>query len=241
MYVWLGHQMIIRLRLLDSQMSANIVRLHGTWKSGGNDAPGCYYVTGIRLACNRGCVRSITNRFEGVPIVCAMSRRNGSLDALDSASEGLLDSTARSQLRPDLGNSESGPSRILINRIPSNLAEWFRNKESFESSESLESEDSSDTPETVRNFLLKQSEEWDREWTRKAIARGDIRPRKVSGVQHFPPGYGIGAALVSVEEYKRIQQAWIEEQRRKSQEEEKDPEEDSLMCSDQGDKDPKDT
>ncbi|EOY26380.1 Uncharacterized protein TCM_027902 [Theobroma cacao] len=114
-------------------------------------------------------------------------------------------------------------------------------EESFENSESLESEDSSDTSETVRNFLLKQSEEWERECTRKAIARGDIHPRKVSGVRHFPLGCGIGAALVSVEEYKRIQQAWIKEQRRKSQEEEEDPKEDPSMCPDQDDENPKDT
>ncbi|EOY19366.1 Uncharacterized protein TCM_044456 [Theobroma cacao] len=59
--------------------------------------------------------------------------------------------------------------------------------------------------------------------------------RKVSGVRHFPSGCGRNAAPVSDEEYRRIQQAWIEEQRRKSQEKE-----DPLMCPDQDNEEPKD-
>ncbi|EOY21677.1 Uncharacterized protein TCM_013758 [Theobroma cacao] len=50
--------------------------------------------------------------------------------------------------------------------------------------------------------------------------------RKVSGVRHFPPGCGRNAAPVSDEEYRRIQQAWIEEQRKKKSQEEENPKED---------------
>ncbi|EOY20290.1 Uncharacterized protein TCM_045720 [Theobroma cacao] len=85
---------------------------------------------------------------------------------------------------------------------PSSPESADRNKESFESSEKFESESSSDTPKTAKDFLLKQPKEYHREWARKAIAR-----------------------KVSYKECRRIQQAWIEEQRRKSQEEE-NPEED---------------
>ncbi|XP_017972729.1 PREDICTED: uncharacterized protein LOC108661225 [Theobroma cacao] len=165
-----------------------------------------------------------------------MSRRGGSLDTSHSDSEGSLDSTARSKWHPDTGDSEGGPSRIPNNRIPLNLAEWVHNKESFESSQNFESESSSNILKTEIDFLLKQSEEYHREHTRKAIARGDIRLRKgVNVVRHFPPGCGRNAAPISDEERRRIQQAWIEEQRRKSQEEE-----DPLMCPDQDNEEPKD-
>ncbi|EOY08655.1 Uncharacterized protein TCM_023563 [Theobroma cacao] len=114
-------------------------------------------------------------------------------------------------------DSEGGPSQIPNNRIHRNLAEWVHNKESFESSQNFESESSSNILKTGIDFLLKQSEEYHREHTRKAIARGDIRLRKgVNVVRHFPLGYGRNAAPVSAEEIRRRQQAWIKEQRRKS-------------------------
>ncbi|EOY08666.1 Uncharacterized protein TCM_023658 [Theobroma cacao] len=64
-----------------------------------------------------------------------MSRRDDSLDAPHNASEGSLDSTAKSQWRLDLGSSKSGQSRIPITWIPLELEEMFRNKENLESSE----------------------------------------------------------------------------------------------------------
>ncbi|XP_017984513.1 PREDICTED: uncharacterized protein LOC108663711 [Theobroma cacao] len=165
-----------------------------------------------------------------------MSRRGGSLDTSHNDNEGSLDSTARSKWHPDIGDSKGGPSRIPNNRISLNLAEWVHNKGSFESRENFESESSSNTPKIEQDFLLKQSEEYHREHTRKAIARGDIRLRKgVNVVRHFPLGCGRNAAPISDEERKRIQQDWIEEQKRKSQEEE-----DPLMCPDQDNEEPKD-
>ncbi|EOY19113.1 Uncharacterized protein TCM_043850 [Theobroma cacao] len=106
-------------------------------------------------------------------------------------------------------------------------------RDSLESSESLESEDSFDIWEGANKLL----EEWYKEKMKEAIAKGDIRPRKLSTVRHFPPGCGRGAALVSREECIRIQQAWIKDKMGKSQEIEEDP----SMCSDQGDSDPNDT
>ncbi|EOX94214.1 Uncharacterized protein TCM_003732 [Theobroma cacao] len=76
---------------------------------------------------------------------------------------------------------------------------------------------------------------------KEAITKGDIRPRKVSAVRHFPPGCGRGAAPVSREDCIRIQQAWIKDKMGKSQEIEEDPEEDPSMCWDQGNDDPNDT
>ncbi|EOY08141.1 Uncharacterized protein TCM_022480 [Theobroma cacao] len=50
--------------------------------------------------------------------------------------------------------------------------------------------------------------------------------RKVSGVRYFSLGCGRNAAPVSDEEYRRIQQAWIEEQRKKKSQKEENQEED---------------
>ncbi|EOY21634.1 Uncharacterized protein TCM_013607 [Theobroma cacao] len=75
---------------------------------------------------------------------------------------------------------------------------------------------------------------------KEAMARGS-HPSKVSGVRDFPPSCGRGATPVSRKECVRIQQAWIKDKIGKSQEVEEDREEDSSMCSDQGDDDPKDT
>ncbi|EOY21641.1 Uncharacterized protein TCM_013625 [Theobroma cacao] len=116
--------------------------------------------------------------FRGAPVAHSMSRSDGSPNTPHCTSEGSLDSTARSQC-----------------------------KESLDSSESLKSKDSSNIQEAIRNFLLQRSEERCKEKAKEAIAKGDIRPRKISVVRHFPPGCGIGTAPVSKEEYIRIQQA----------------------------------
>ncbi|EOY32000.1 Uncharacterized protein TCM_039403 [Theobroma cacao] len=117
----------------------------------------------------------------------------------------------------------------------------FHSKESLESSESLESEDIFDIQEVIRNFLWQRSEERFKEKVKEAIAKGDIHPRKISAIRHFPSSCGIGVVPLSKEEYLRIQQAWIKGKMKKSQEVEEDSEEDSSMCSDQGNDDPKDT
>ncbi|EOX99989.1 Uncharacterized protein TCM_009171 [Theobroma cacao] len=70
--------------------------------------------------------------------------------------------------------------------------------------------------EGVKKFL----EEWYKEKTKEAIAKVDIRPRKVSAIRDFPPGCGRGVAPVSREECERQQQAWLN----RVQEDEKDPE-----------------
>ncbi|EOY03219.1 Uncharacterized protein TCM_017881 [Theobroma cacao] len=156
--------------------------------------------------CRDGCdgLNGSSGSLEGALVACAMSKRDDSPDALHSTSEGSLDSTAKRQ--------------------------WLPNPERLESSESLESEDSSDIQEAIRNFLLKRSEEWHREKMKEAITKGNIHPRKVSTVRHFPPGCGISVEPVSSEECRRIQRAWIEDKMRKYQEVEGD----SSMCTDQG-------
>ncbi|EOY20278.1 Uncharacterized protein TCM_045675 [Theobroma cacao] len=80
-----------------------------------------------------------------------------------------------------------------------------------------------------------------KEKMKEAIAREGYYPRKVSTVRNFSPGCGRGAALVYREECIRIQQAWIKDKMGKSQEMEKDLEEDSSICPDQGNNDPSNT
>ncbi|EOY08814.1 Uncharacterized protein TCM_024025 [Theobroma cacao] len=139
-----------------------------------------------------------------------MSRGDDSLDTPHSGIKGSVDSNARSQWHPDPKSQGNGQSQIPVTWIPLELEKIFA--------------------------IGKVS----KEKTKEAIAKGDIHPRKVSVVQHFPLGYGIGAALVSKEEYIRIQQAWIKDKIEKYQEVEEDLEEDQLVRSDQGDEDPKD-
>ncbi|EOX94149.1 Uncharacterized protein TCM_003446 [Theobroma cacao] len=57
----------------------------------------------------------------------------------------------------------------------------------------------------------KQQEE-----NKEKVTVANYRPRKVSAIRHFPPVCGRGATLVSSEECRRIQQAWIKDKMEKS-------------------------
>ncbi|XP_017985223.1 PREDICTED: uncharacterized protein LOC108663851 [Theobroma cacao] len=168
-----------------------------------------------------------------------MSRRDGSPDASHSISEGSLDSTAKSRWQPEPSSPKSADSNNINVSIRGSLLR--KSKEHVKERGKLRIAEggirSRKSVTVVRHFPpgcgrnVRGQPEKDKE--KVTVASKPLR--KVSGVRHFPPGCGRNAAPVSDEEYRRIQQAWIEEQRRKSQEEE-----DPLMCPDQDNEEPKD-
>ena len=153
-----------------------------------------------------------------------MFRRCGSLDTSHSDSERSLDSTARSRWQSESSSPKSADSdNINVSMRGSLLRE---SKEHVKERGKLRIAEggirSRKSVTVVRHFPpgcgrnVRGQPEKDKE---KVIVAS--KPfRKVSGVRHFPPGCGRNAAPVSDEEYRRIQQAWIEEQRKKKSQEE---------------------